>query len=196
MLQRPAIVAVGSSTGGPVALDEIVCALPSDFSVPIVVVQHMPKAFTELLAQRMSTRAKVPVTEATDGEVVTAGKVLLAPGDRHMRLRREGAYIVTEFTNDAPVHGNRPSVDVLFASVARLYGSTALGVVLTGIGRDALGGSRAIVDAGGRVLVQDEASSVVWAMPGQVAKAGLADAVLPIKELAQEIVLCTRRRSY
>ncbi len=110
-----------------------------------------------------------------------------------MTVHRDKGIAYVELDRHAPVSGHRPSVDVLFASVARLYGSAALGVVLTGIGRDALAGSRAIVDAGGRVLVQDEASSVVWAMPGQVAKAGLADAVLPIKELAQEIVLCTRR---
>ncbi|HVW27636.1 MAG TPA: chemotaxis-specific protein-glutamate methyltransferase CheB [Polyangiaceae bacterium] len=184
------VVAIGSSTGGPVALDDIVCALPRDYAVPVVVVQNMPKMFTHLLAERMSARARVPVVEAKGGEVVAAGKILLAPGDHHMVLRRDGASVVTEITTDAPVHGNRPSADLLFKSVAKVYGSVVLAVVLTGIGKDGLEGSRAIVDAGGRVIVQNEMSSVVWGMPGQIAKAGLAHAVLPVKEIAQELVLC------
>lgn len=186
------VVAIGSSTGGPVALDDIVCALPRDYAVPVVVVQNMPKMFTHLLAERMSARARVPVVEARGGEVVAPGKILLAPGDHHMVLRRDGVHVVTEITTDAPVHGNRPSTDLLFKSVAKTYGSSVLAVVLTGVGKDGLDGSRAIVDAGGRVVVQNEMSSVVWGMPGQIAKAGLAHAVLPVKEIAQELVLCGR----
>jgi two-component system chemotaxis response regulator CheB len=181
------IVAIGSSTGGPVALDEILSSLPRDFSVPVVVVQHMPSTFIQLLAERMSARSRVPVTVAKSGDIVTPRKVLLAPGEQHMVVRRHGTVVVVELTNDAPVNGCRPAVDILFKSVGKVYGSAALGVVLTGMGSDGLEGSRAIVDAGGRVLVQDEVSSVVWGMPGQVAKAGLAQAVLSIKELSLEI---------
>jgi two-component system chemotaxis response regulator CheB len=158
----------------------------------VLVAQNMPKMFTPLLAERMSARARIPVSEAKGGEIISSGKVLLAPGDHHMVLRRDGAAIVTEVTADPPVHGNRPSADLLFKSAARIYGGTALAVVLTGIGRDGLEGSRAVFDAGGRVLVQDELSSVVWGMPGQVAKAGLAHAVLPVKDIAQELVLLGR----
>jgi two-component system chemotaxis response regulator CheB len=186
---------IGSSTGGPVALDDIVCALPRDYAVPVLVAQNMPKMFTPLLADRMSARARIPVSEAKGGELVAPGRVLLAPGDHHMVLRREGASIVTEITADPSVHGNRPSADLLFKSAARIYGSSALAIVLTGIGKDGLEGSRAIFDAGGRVLVQDELSSVVWGMPGQVAKAGLAHGVLAVKDIAQELVLCVRPHS-
>ena len=182
------IIAIGSSTGGPVALDEIVCSLPKDFGVPVVVVQHMPAMFTKLLADRMSGRARLPVVEAHGGEPLVAGKVFIAPGDRHLVLRREGALLVTDLLDDPPTHGNRPAVDVLFRSVAKLAGSGALGVVLTGMGQDGLEGSRAIVEAGGRIVVQDELSSVVWGMPGHVAKAGLAHAVLSIRDITSEIV--------
>jgi len=184
------IVAIGSSTGGPVALDDILCALPRDYSVPVVVAQNMPKMFTQLLAERMSARSRIPVSEVKGGETVTPGKILLAPGDHHLVLKREGGSVVVEVTSDAPVHGNRPSTDLLFKSIARIYGSAALGVVLTGVGKDGLEGSRAIVDAGGRVVVQNESSSVVWGMPGQIAKAGIAHAVLPVKDIAQELLAC------
>jgi two-component system chemotaxis response regulator CheB len=181
------IVAIGSSTGGPVALDEILSSLPRDFSVPVVVVQHMPSIFIQLLAERMSARCRVPVTVAKSGDVLSPRKVLLAPGEHHMVLRRQGAAVIVELTNEAPVNGCRPAIDLLFKSAAKVYGPAALGVVLTGMGNDGLEGSRAIVEAGGRVIVQDEASSVVWGMPGQVAKAGLAQAVLSIKEISLEI---------
>ncbi|HEX3596761.1 MAG TPA: chemotaxis-specific protein-glutamate methyltransferase CheB, partial [Polyangiaceae bacterium] len=174
------IIAIGSSTGGPVVLDELVCALPRDFSIPVVVVQHMPSMFTKLLADRMSARARVSVVEATKGEPVVAGKVIIAPGDHHLMLRRDGGAFVAELIDCEPGDTSCPSVDMLFRSVARLCGSGAVGVVLTGMGSDGLEGSRSIVDAGGRVYVQDEASSVVWGMPGQIARAGLATAVLPV----------------
>ncbi len=190
-----AVVVIGSSTGGPVALDDIVCALPRDYAVPVLVAQNMPKMFSPLLADRMSARARIPVAEAKGGEIVGPGRVLLAPGDHHMVLRRDGAAIVTEISSEPAVQGNRPSADLLFKSAARVYGGSVLAVVLTGIGRDGLEGSRAVFDAGGRVLVQDELSSVVWGMPGHVAKAGLAHGVLPIKEIAQELVLCVRPQS-
>jgi two-component system chemotaxis response regulator CheB len=182
------VVAIGSSTGGPVALDEIICALPKDFSLPVVVVQHMPPMFTKLLAERMSDRARVQVAEARGGDVLGPGKVFIAPGDRHLTVRREGMHLVTELIDDSPAQSNCPSVDMLFKSVARAAGASALGVVLTGMGNDALEGSRALVEAGGRVVVQDEASSVVWGMPGAVARAGLAQSVLSVKEIAAEIV--------
>jgi two-component system chemotaxis response regulator CheB len=147
----------------------------------------MPSTFITLLAERMSARSRVPVAVTKSGDVVSPGKVFLAPGDHHMVLRRQGASVVVELTNEAPVNGCRPAVDLLFKSVAKAYGNASLGVILTGMGNDGLEGSRAIVEAGGRIVVQDEATSVVWGMPGQVAKAGLAQAVLSIKDLSLEI---------
>jgi two-component system chemotaxis response regulator CheB len=190
-IPMPAIVAIGSSTGGPVALDEVLCSLPRDFPLAVVVVQHMPPSFIPLLADRMSARSRIPVMQAEAGAVVTAGKVLLAPGDKHMSVKREGSHVSIELFAD-PLRKTQSSVDVLFKSVAKAYGSAALGVVLTGMGQEGLEGSRAIVEAGGRVIVQDEQSSVVWGMPGSVAKAGLAQAILSVKDIGPDLVARAR----
>jgi two-component system chemotaxis response regulator CheB len=181
------LVAVGVSTGGPNALAELLPALPAGFPVPIVVVQHMPPVFTRMLANRLDGRCAVDVIEAEGGEVLLPGRVHIAAGGRHLTLARQGTSVITVANDDPPENSCRPAVDVLFRSVADLYGANALAVGLTGMGQDGLRGAEMISRAGGTVVVQDEATSVVWGMPGFVARAGLADTVLPLDAVAGEI---------
>jgi two-component system chemotaxis response regulator CheB len=181
------LVAIGVSTGGPNALAELLPALPATFPVPIVIVQHMPPVFTRMLANRLDGRCAVGVIEAEGGELLRPGRVHIAAGGQHLALVRQGTSVVTVASDEPPENSCRPAVDVLFRSVAALYGSSALAVVLTGMGQDGLRGAEEIRVAGGQILAQDEASSVVWGMPGFVAKAGLADAVLPLDALSDEI---------
>lgn len=186
--RTPDIVAIGVSTGGPNALARLIPQLPAGFPVPVVIVQHMPPMFTRLLGERLNAQSPLAVREAAEGEIVQAGSVYIAPGDYHLTLQRRGTSIVTHLTQDPPENSCRPAVDPLFRSVSQIYGPRALGVVMTGMGQDGLRGSEDLVHAGSRVLAQDEASSVVWGMPGYVARAGLADRVLPLDGLAPEIV--------
>jgi two-component system chemotaxis response regulator CheB len=181
------VVAIGVSTGGPNALAELLPALPPGFPVPVVIVQHMPPVFTRMLADRLDSRCAVGVVEAGGGEVLAPGRVHIAAGGRHLTVARQGTSVVTVANDDPPLHSCRPAVDVLFRSVADVYGSGVLAVVLTGMGQDGLAGVETIRVGGGQVLAQDEASSVVWGMPGFVAKAGLADAVLPLDAIAADI---------
>jgi two-component system chemotaxis response regulator CheB len=162
--------------------------------VPILVVQHMPAFFTTQLAERLAKICGVPVVEATDGLPLGPGTVVIAPGGRHLEVAGTAATPRARLTDAPQENSCRPAADVLFRSAARLWGSGTLGVVLTGMGRDGLAGSRSIVEAGGAVLAQDEFSSVVWGMPGEVVRAGLADAVLPLGQVGVEIALRTRRR--
>lgn len=187
------IVAIGVSTGGPNALAELVPELPADFPVPIVIVQHMPPVFTRLLAERLDSQSSLAVSEAVPGEEVRAGHIYLAPGDYHMIVKREGAVVRLRTNQEQPENSCRPAVDVLFRSVADVYGAGSFGVVLTGMGQDGLRGCERIGEAGGQNIAQDEASSVVWGMPGFVAKAGLADQVLPLSSIATEIVRRVRK---
>lgn len=182
------ILAIGSSTGGPNALTEILSHLPADFPVPIVIAQHMPPMFTRLLAERLSAQVKFPVYEATAGSLLQPGRAWIAPGDFHMVVARDGLQARVNLNQEPPENSCRPAVDVLFRSVARTYGGKALAVVLTGMGQDGLRGCECLREAGGQILAQDEASSVVWGMPGAVTKAGLADRVLPLSLIADEIV--------
>ncbi|HEY6221192.1 MAG TPA: chemotaxis response regulator protein-glutamate methylesterase [Candidatus Eisenbacteria bacterium] len=188
VLARAEIVAIGASTGGPRALATLFEGLPSDFPAPIVIVQHMPPIFTRLLAERLGTRTSLRCGEGTEGASLRAGEIWIAPGDHHMVLERNGTEIRIRLTSDPPVHSCRPAVDPLFQSVAEIYGSAALGVVLTGMGQDGYKGCERIRELGGAVVVQDEASSVVWGMPGIVARSGLADKIVPLDEMAGEIV--------
>lgn len=182
------ILAIGSSTGGPNALSEVIPRLPEDFAVPVVVVQHMPPVFTRLLAERLDSRSQVSVHEAESGAKLEAGHVWLARGDYHLTLARKGTSVVLNLNQDPPEHSCRPAVDVLFRSVAQVYGQATLAVVLTGMGYDGARGAAHIREAGGEILVQDEASSVVWGMPGAVVSAGIADKVCPLGEIGGEIV--------
>ena len=187
-VRRIGIVAIGASTGGPNALADVLEKIPRGFLAPVVIVQHMPKNFTAFLAQRLDSRSSLTVREAQDGSVLTPGSAWIAPGDLHIKLRRGGGRVRIITDDGALVNSCRPSVDVLFHSVATCFNSSALAVVLTGMGQDGLEGSRAIATAGGRIVVQDQNTSVVWGMPGHVANDGLADAVLPCSDIGPEIV--------
>jgi two-component system, chemotaxis family, protein-glutamate methylesterase/glutaminase len=185
-------IVVGVSTGGPNALATIIAALPESLCVPILVVQHMPALFTNLLAERLDRLAAVPVAEAVDGERVTPGRVYIAPGGRHLSLRRGAGDEVRVALTDAPPENScRPAADVLFRAAAAVYGRETLAVVLTGMGRDGLRGCEAVRAAGGHVIAQTEASAVVASMPAAVAEAGLADAVVPLDRMAPELVRWT-----
>ena len=182
------VVAIGTSTGGPNALAEVLAGFPADFPVPVVIVQHMPPMFTRLLAERLSAHSRLTVEEGRSGGVLRRGHVWLAPGDFHMTVAREGAQGRVRVHQGPPENSCRPAADVLFRSVAQAFGANSLAVVLTGMGQDGLRGCEAIRAAGGQVIVQDEPTSVVWGMPGFVARAGLADRVLPLGLVGPEIV--------
>jgi two-component system chemotaxis response regulator CheB len=182
------ILAIGVSTGGPTALAEIFPQFPAHLSVPVVVVQHMPPMFTGLLAERLAHKSRIAVVEARDSMVLEAGKAYIAPGDYHLSLRRQGKEVICTLNQDPPENSCRPAVDVLFRSVQEIYGGAAMAVVLTGMGQDGLRGAEQMRAAGACVLAQDEASSVVWGMPGAVVKAGLADAVVNLQSVVPEIM--------
>ena len=187
--QAVAAIVIGVSTGGPNALSEIWQDLPA-LRVPVLVVQHMPPVFTTMLARRLDALGGVRVTEAVDGDPVVPGRALLAPGDRHMVVEKGADGTCVRLLDDPPENSCRPAVDPLFRSAAAVYGKGTLSVVLTGMGSDGVVGARFVHDAGGTVLIQDEPSSVVWGMPGSVERAGLADAVVPLQQMAAEL---TRR---
>jgi two-component system chemotaxis response regulator CheB len=190
------VVTVATSTGGPNALEVVLTSLPADLPVPIVIVQHMPPLFSRLLAERLDTKTGLHIVEAEPGMLLRPGLVVIAPGDFHMTLRQTLSGGVEVRTNqDAPENSCRPAADVLFRSVAAVYGPRALGVVMTGMGHDGLAGSRALVDAGAEVVVQNEATSVVWGMPGAVAGEGLASDLLPLDQIASTIDRRVRRHS-
>lgn len=194
-IQRPIeILAIGVSTGGPNALAELIPILPATFPVPVVIVQHMPPIFTRLLAERLNAKSALRVREAAPEEPLKQGDVWIAPGDFHMAVRKQASGTCLNLTQAPPENSCRPAVDVLFRAVAQTYGGGVLAVVLTGMGQDGLRGCEAIKEAGGNVIVQDEASSVVWGMPGFVARAGLADAILPLSEIGPEIIRRFRLR--
>jgi len=178
---------VGSSTGGPEALSRLVGSLTRPPSIPILVVQHMPPVFTRQLAARLDRLGPARVVEAEHDAELVPGTIYVAPGDRHLEVRRQGAVVRTVLTDGPPVNFCRPSVDVLFGSAVRTFGSELLGVVLTGMGSDGRTGCQQLVDAGGTVVVQDEATSVVWGMPGAVATAGLAHRIVPLAEVASTL---------
>ena len=184
---RGTVLAIGASTGGPKALARFIEKIPPDFSAPILIVQHMPPLFTKYLAERLATRAPWRCVEGIDGALLEPGTVWVAPGDQHMTVERNGAETRVRLSNEPPVHSCRPAVDPLFRSIADAYGTGALAVVLTGMGHDGVQGCRRVREAGGQVLAQDEASSVVWGMPGIVVREGLADFVGSPEEIAAEI---------
>jgi two-component system chemotaxis response regulator CheB len=185
---RVDVVAVAASTGGPNALADLFAGFPADFPVPVLIAQHMPPMFTRLLAERLSAKNPVPVEEGRAGGVLRPGHAWVAPGDYHMTVARDAAGVKVGLNQDPAENSCRPAADVTFRSVAKAYGPNVLAVVLTGMGQDGLRGCEAIRAAGGRVVVQDEATSVVWGMPGYVARAGLADKVLPLDMIAAEVV--------
>ncbi|MDP2227972.1 MAG: chemotaxis response regulator protein-glutamate methylesterase [Moraxellaceae bacterium] len=182
------VVVIGVSTGGPNALSELMPRLPANLPVPLLVVQHMPAFFTRALALRLDAVSALQVCECTAPLRLEPGRVVLATGGRHMVIEREGDDVLAR-PDDAPAENFcRPAADVLFRSAVESYGARVLGIVLTGMGQDGEAGSRAIRERGGHVLVQDRASCVVWGMPAAVEQAGLASKVVPLAEMAAEIV--------
>lgn len=189
-LQKPSsvpaqILAIGSSTGGPQALVQVVSGLAGELNVPVLITQHMPPTFTAILAESIARSTGLKCVEAASGMMLERRWVYVAPGDFHMTIRGKGGPI--ELNQAPPENFCRPAVDPMFRSVASAYGPLALGVVLTGMGSDGREGARAIVGAGGSVIAQDEDSSVVWGMPGAVAHAGLASAIVPLDLISAEI---------
>jgi two-component system chemotaxis response regulator CheB len=187
------VLAIGCSTGGPVALATLFGGLPRDLTVPIVIVQHMPPLFTKMLADRLAQSSGLSVHEAKHGDLVEPGHAYLAPGDYHMTLVREGVKTRIALNQETPENSCRPAVDVLFRSVAKLYGSGVLAAVMTGMGQDGARGARDIAAAGGVILVQDAATCVVPSMPGAVVAAGVSSGAFPLDRLAQELVFRIRR---
>ncbi len=181
----PRVLAIGASTGGPQALTHLVGKLAPVFDrAPVLITQHMPPTFTTILAEHLARASGRPAREAQQGEPVDAGHIYVAPGGKHMRVARRDGVAVIEIDDGAMVNFCKPAVDPLFSTAATVWGHWVCGLVLTGMGSDGLKGSQAIVAAGGSVIAQDEASSVVWGMPGQVTNAGLVSAVLPLNEIA------------
>jgi two-component system chemotaxis response regulator CheB len=180
-------VVIGVSTGGPNALAEVIPRLPRGLGVPVLVVQHMPPLFTKLLAERLGAKAQLPVREAAHGDPVRADEVLIAPGDHHLWVKRDGAGIRCQLNKEPPENSVRPAADVLFRTAGDVWGGAILAVVMTGMGQDGLRGVVRLKELGAQVVIQDEATSVVWGMPGAVAKARLHDRSLPLGQLADEI---------
>ncbi len=182
---RPEVLVVASSTGGPPALRVLMAGLSGTWKGPILIAQHMPAEFTATLARMLDQVSSHRVKEAVAGEPVLPGVAYVAPGDFHLTVRRSAAGgVVTNLNKDAPVNWCRPSADPLFQTAAETWGSSALGLVLTGMGHDGRDGAAALSKTGARIVAQDEASSVVWGMPGAVVGAGLAERVLPLGDIA------------
>ena len=181
---RPRLLAVGSSTGGPQALFTFVQGLGKSLPVPVVLTQHMPPAFTPMLAEHLSKLGGAPCAEARDGETIEAGRLYLAPGDRHLLVEAVGPRLVARLSDGPPENFCRPSVDPMMRSAVAACGGAVMVVMLTGMGHDGLAGTREVVAAGGAALAQDEATSVVWGMPGAIAQAGLCHKILPLPMLA------------
>jgi two-component system chemotaxis response regulator CheB len=187
--RRISIVSIGTSTGGPRALQEIIPRLPKDFPVPVVVAQHMPANFTGPFAERLNQLSQITVKEAEDGEPLKAGVAFIAPGSGHMRVaRRRGIETVISVSEEKEEFIYRPSVDALMSSVAEYFPGRSLGVILTGMGNDGLKGLTALKKTGGRIFAQNEESCVVYGMPKAVVDAGIADKILSVEEMAGEII--------
>lgn len=189
--RQPKILVIGASTGGPVALTDVLTQLPANFPVPILLVQHMPENFTKAFAERLNKQCNIEVKEAADGDMLMPGRALLAPGGKQMMLDKRNPQQVRILPDDDRVN-YKPSLDITFGSAANSYGDKVLGVVLTGMGSDGCNGARVLKEAGSQLWSQDEASSVIYGMPMAVAKAGLTDRVLSLNEigprLAKEVV--------
>jgi two-component system chemotaxis response regulator CheB len=187
--QAPRALLIGSSTGGPQALMAMVTELgPVIDRFPVLITQHMPPTFTTILAEHLARSSRRPAREALDGEIIKPGQIYLAPGGRHMRVARHGGDAVIALDDGPPVNFCKPAVDPLFTSAIDVWQGGILAVVLTGMGSDGMRGGKEIVAAGGSVIAQDEASSVVWGMPGAAANAGICAAVMPLDQIAPKLV--------
>jgi two-component system chemotaxis response regulator CheB len=183
-LTRPQALAIGCSTGGPQALLSVLKALPYDRQLPLFVTQHMPATFTKIFAEQLSKSTAWPCDEATDGQSVSGGRIYMAPGDWHMLIQASSSGPHIALTRDPPENFCRPAVDPMLRSLSAVYGRGLLAVILTGMGSDGEKGCRIVAEAGGAVIAQDEATSVVWGMPGAAARSGVCSAVLPLPEIA------------
>ena len=181
------ILSIGASTGGPPALQHILTSFPQNFPVPVVIAQHMPKLFTQSFAQRLNSLSQIEVKEAEDKEPLRPGVALIAPGDVHMSLKKNGKDVTVDFIKDTQ-YVYRPSVDLLMLSTAQVYDSSAIGVILTGMGNDGLVGLKEIKRRNGLVIAQDEETCVVFGMPKAVINSNIADVVLPIDKISEEII--------
>lgn len=189
---RAQVVAIGASTGGIHATGLVLASLPPVIGVPILITQHLPAEFTRPYANQLAEMSGRPVDIAVEGLELVPDRIVLAPGDAHLAVARVNKRVVVRLDRGISTTGCLPSVDPMFASLAKVFGGAVLGVVLTGMGRDGTEGAEAVVAAGGNVIVQNEASSAVWGMPGAVAKAGFAAAVLHPSDIAQRIATSTR----
>jgi two-component system chemotaxis response regulator CheB len=187
--QAPRVLLIGSSTGGPQALMTLVGEIGAVIDrFPVLITQHMPPTFTTILAEHLARSSHRPAHEGVDGEVVKPGQIYLAPGGRHMRVVRRGTDVVIALDDGPPVNFCKPAVDPLFSSAIDVWQGGILAVVLTGMGSDGMRGGKEIVAAGGSVIAQDEATSVVWGMPGAAANAGICSAILPLGQIAPKLV--------
>jgi two-component system chemotaxis response regulator CheB len=186
------VIAIGASTGGTEALTEILTSMPPG-APPIVVVQHMPEDFTAAFANRLNQLCQIEVKEAEHGDKIAYGKALIAPGNRHMSVKRRGGHLFVEISEGPLVSRHRPSVDVLFQSVAQAAGSAALGIILTGMGNDGAQGLLEMKKSGAQTIAQDEASCVVFGMPKEAIQCGAVDFILPLSEIAAKLLLMGRR---
>jgi two-component system chemotaxis response regulator CheB len=192
--ERVDAIVIGVSTGGPGALMTLFSGLKTPLKVPVFIVQHMPPKFTELLAKRLSDVCSTQISEAKEGKEAISGEAFIAPGGFHLYLKRSGEKVTMHLNEGPPENSCRPSVDVLFRSAAQVYGKHILSVVLTGMGSDGLKGVQEIVGHGGSVIIQDQETSVVWGMPGAIAAAHLENKILPLEEIADELILMTQIR--
>lgn len=194
-LEVPAVIAIGSSTGGPQALFSVLGAMKDALvRQPILITQHMPPTFTTILAEHVSRVSGIPAAEGKDGEIIKERQIYIAPGDFHMQVEIQGTDKIIRLNKNPPENFCRPSVDPMFRSISAAWGRRVLAVVLTGMGADGAKGGKVIVDNGGTVIAQDEASSVVWGMPGAAAAAGICSAILPLAEIPQYVIRSAMRR--
>lgn len=193
--EMPQVIAIGSSTGGPQALFKLLGDLPKTLRLPVLLTQHMPPTFTTILAEHIRRSTGWDCVEASDGMPVNAGRVHLARGDHHMRVTGTPSSAVLRLDQGPPENFCRPAVDPMLRSIIEVWGGRALAVILTGMGHDGQKGCAGLVEAGGTVVAQDEATSVVWGMPGAVARAGLCSAVLPLADIAAWVQKQTMRRA-
>lgn len=186
------IIAIGTSTGGPRALQQVITNLPRDLPCGVVIVQHMPAGFTKSLAERLNSLSQVTVKEAENNDIISAGKVFIAPGNYHMTVENQGCLRVVRLNQDPPLASHRPAVDILFDSVAK-YGNKVIAVVLTGMGSDGAKGLTRVKASGGYAIAEDKSTAVVYGMPKAVADLGLPDKVLPLEGIANELVQVARK---
>lgn len=187
------IVAIGTSTGGPRALQEVLTRLPGNLPCPTLVVQHMPPGFTKSLAERLNTLCELTVKEAADNDKLVAGTVYIAPGDFHLTLRREGSGTYVKLNKDPAIGGLRPAVDPMMVSVSETYGIKTVGVILTGMGHDGAKGMQAIKRSRGLTIAEDQSTAVVFGMPKAAIEAGVVDTILPLPQVAEGIVQCLKK---